>query len=227
MAVDLKRKRTTRSDTEGDVIVHGKKSSASFQASRKGFQHVVDVVSSSTTDKVLQSEHTEESEDTTATDAKKCDTTAIVSTDSTDDICTQSPERFPSLSAPPTHPSTPTADRLQTLISTSPLGTPFQRRVWSLLLEIPPGSASTYGLLATRLDSSPRAVGNALRRNPFAPQVPCHRVVAAKGRLGGFKGSRSGREMEEKTALLRSEGCVVVEDAGGMVLVGDPWSEFA
>ncbi|KAL2155469.1 hypothetical protein VTH82DRAFT_211 [Thermothelomyces myriococcoides] len=54
----------------------------------------------------------------------------------------------------------------------SPRGTPFERAVWSLTYQIPRGSFSTYALLAARLGSSPRAVGNALRRNPFAPEIP-------------------------------------------------------
>lgn len=54
--------------------------------------------------------------------------------------------------------------------------------------QIPPGSLSTYGDIAKHLDTSPRAVGNALRRNPFCPLVPCHHVVASSGALGGFFG---------------------------------------
>lgn len=54
----------------------------------------------------------------------------------------------------------------------SPRGTPFERAVWSLTYQIPVGSFSTYALLAAHLKSSPRAVGNALRRNPFAPEIP-------------------------------------------------------
>ena len=51
-------------------------------------------------------------------------------------------------------------------------GTPFERAVWQLTYQIPAGSFSTYALLAAHLKSSPRAVGNALRRNPFAPEIP-------------------------------------------------------
>ncbi|KAK6075154.1 RING-2 protein [Seiridium cupressi] len=105
--------------------------------------------------------------------------------------------------------------------------TPFEKKVWSLLCQIPPGHVSTYGLMAVRLGSSPRAVGNALRRNPFAPQVPCHRVVATGGQLGGFKGHRStngeGITIDEKKKLLRMEGVKI--DPKGRVL-GTPWSAF-
>ena len=58
------------------------------------------------------------------------------------------------------------------------------------------------------LNSSPRAVGNALRNNPFAPRVPCHRIVAADGGIGGFAGSWGvkGEHYQEKIDLLRKEG---------------------
>ncbi|KAI1495639.1 6-O-methylguanine DNA methyltransferase [Biscogniauxia marginata] len=105
--------------------------------------------------------------------------------------------------------------------------TPFEKKVWSLLCQIPPGHVSTYGLMAAHLGSSPRAVGNALRRNPFAPQVPCHRVVATGGNLGGFKGqwpkNGEGITIDEKKGLLRKEG--VRFDDKGRVL-GTPWSAF-
>ncbi|KAI0401210.1 6-O-methylguanine DNA methyltransferase [Xylaria palmicola] len=105
--------------------------------------------------------------------------------------------------------------------------TAFEKKVWTLLCQIPPGCVSTYGLMASHLGSSPRAVGNALRRNPFAPQVPCHRVVATGGALGGFKGYPSkdgeGVTIGEKKMLLRSEGVKI--DEKGRVL-GTPWSAF-
>ena len=58
------------------------------------------------------------------------------------------------------------------VLQTSARGTPFERAVWSLTAQIPRGSFSTYALLARQLGTSPRAVGNALRRNPFAPTIP-------------------------------------------------------
>ncbi len=84
-------------------------------------------------------------------------------------------------------------------------GTLFQKRVWQALTKIPQGSVRRYGELATALDSSPRAVGNACRVNPLPIIVPCHRVVAANG-LGGFMGQRSGDELDIKRWLLRHEG---------------------
>jgi len=84
-------------------------------------------------------------------------------------------------------------------------GTPFQCRVWEALRAIPPGQTVTYGALARRLGTSPRAVGGACRANPFPIVVPCHRVVGVGG-LGGFAGDRSGRRLELKRWLLRHEG---------------------
>lgn len=66
-------------------------------------------------------------------------------------------------------------------------GTAFQQRVWQALTEIPAGQVKTYGTLAQELNSSPRAVGNACRNNPFPLLVPCHRVVSASG-IGGYAG---------------------------------------
>ena len=68
-----------------------------------------------------------------------------------------------------------------------PAGTPFQRRVWDELVRIPFGETVAYGELARRVDCrSPRAVGQAVGRNPLLILIPCHRVLAANGRLGGF-----------------------------------------
>ena len=59
--------------------------------------------------------------------------------------------------------------------------TEYQTRVYTLLKQIPEGKVSTYRDLSKALSSSPRAVGGALRRNPFAPKIPCHRVIGANG----------------------------------------------
>ena len=82
----------------------------------------------------------------------------------------------------------------------------FRLRVYMELLKIPRGMTVTYGELARRLGcGSAQAVGQALRRNPFAPEVPCHRVVAANGGLCGFGGSRSPEALARKKALLEEE----------------------
>ncbi len=87
----------------------------------------------------------------------------------------------------------------------APEGTPFRQRVWKELLGIPPGRRCTYGELAARLETAPRAVGGACRANPIPLLIPCHRVVAADG-PGGFAGARTGRYMEIKRWLLDHEG---------------------
>ena len=85
--------------------------------------------------------------------------------------------------------------------------TEFRRKVYLALLDVPKGAVTTYGALAKRVGcASAQAVGGALRNNPFAPRVPCHRVLAADGSIGGFNGHRKGAEIARKIALLRSEG---------------------
>jgi O-6-methylguanine DNA methyltransferase len=82
---------------------------------------------------------------------------------------------------------------------------PFHRRVYEAARSIPRGATMTYGALAARIGAagSARAVGQALARNPFAIIVPCHRVVAAGGKIGGF--SANGGVLT-KTRLLAIEG---------------------
>ncbi len=70
----------------------------------------------------------------------------------------------------------------------SPAGTPFQRRVWDALRQIPQGETRSYLDLARSLTSGPRAVGQANGRNPIPILIPCHRVVAADGSIGGYSG---------------------------------------
>ena len=90
-----------------------------------------------------------------------------------------------------------------------PAGSAFQRRVWGALREIPVGRTLRYGELARQLGSSARAVGQACGANPYAPLVPCHRVVAAHG-LGGFAGSTdaAGELLRIKRWLLLHEGAL-------------------
>lgn len=85
--------------------------------------------------------------------------------------------------------------------------TPFQRRVYEAARRIPRGMVTTYALLARAIGcGAPRAVGQALRRNRYAPAVPCHRVIATDLRMGGFGGATRGATLREKIALLRAEG---------------------
>jgi len=83
-------------------------------------------------------------------------------------------------------------------------GTPFRHRVWAELCRIPFGETRSYAALALTLGSSARAVGNACRDNPYAPIIPCHRVVSASG-LGGYCGATEGAMVEIKIKLLRFE----------------------
>ena len=96
--------------------------------------------------------------------------------------------------------------------------TAFEARLYAACRRIPPGAVTTYGALSKLLGSSPRAVGQALRRNPFAPEVPCHRVIAASLEIGGFTGSwgLGCTSVQKKRALLAEEG-VAFDDAGKVV----------
>ena len=84
-------------------------------------------------------------------------------------------------------------------------GTDFQKSVWREMQKIPSGKVKTYGDLAKILNTSPRAVGNACRKNPVPLIVPCHRIVAAGG-IGGYGGVTSGRVLNIKRQLLQHEG---------------------
>lgn len=88
----------------------------------------------------------------------------------------------------------------------APAGTPFQRRVWAQISAIPCGQTRHYADLANALHSAPRAVGGACGANPYPLIVPCHRVVAKHGGLGGFNRARDGLLLEIKHWLLAREG---------------------
>ncbi len=83
-------------------------------------------------------------------------------------------------------------------------GTKFQLKVWEYLKTIPKGSVKTYKEVAIALKKpkSIRAVANACGKNPYAPKIPCHRVIRSDGGLGGYSG-RGG--VKTKLRLLRSE----------------------
>ena len=85
----------------------------------------------------------------------------------------------------------------------SRLPTPFEEAVYAVVRRIPRGQTRSYRWVAEQLGDSElaRAVGNALHRNPYAPRVPCHRVVRTDGSLGGFAGGTA-----KKLTLLRQEG---------------------
>ena len=83
-------------------------------------------------------------------------------------------------------------------------GTDYQLKVWDQIRKISFGKTKTYGEIAKKIKSGPRAVGNACRRNQLLLLVPCHRVVSASG-LGGFMGDHSGKLVQRKQWLLNHE----------------------
>ncbi len=84
-------------------------------------------------------------------------------------------------------------------------GMNFHQRVWAVITQIPEGKVATYADVARQLGTNGyRAVGQALNRNPYAPAVPCHRVVGSDGKLTGFAGG-----LPKKQRLLQSEGVAV------------------
>ena len=90
----------------------------------------------------------------------------------------------------------------------------FNEKVWALTARIPSGHVTTYGRIAERLGGgAARAVGQALHRNPYAPRVPCHRVVGADGSLTGFAGG-----LARKRRMLQEEGVAVT---GGRIALAE------
>jgi len=86
-----------------------------------------------------------------------------------------------------------------------PAGTTFQRRVWEQISAIPCGQTNTYGQLAKNLKNAPRAVGQACGANFYPIVIPCHRVIATGGGLGGFNRERGGFLLDVKRWLLDHE----------------------
>ena len=96
-------------------------------------------------------------------------------------------------------------------------GMSFNQKVWALTARVPSGRVTTYGEVARALGTRAyRAVGNALNRNPYAPTVPCHRVVGSNGALTGFAGG-----LAKKRRLLAAEGVPLTNDR---VDVAEPFS---
>ena len=89
----------------------------------------------------------------------------------------------------------------------APTGSPLELRVWQLMSEIPYGETRTYGAFARALGVPARDVGEACGRNSLPIFIPCHRVMAADGRLGGYSG---GQGSETKRRLLVLEGALLV-----------------
>ena len=87
-------------------------------------------------------------------------------------------------------------------------GTKFQIKVWKFISKIPKGSLKTYKQVAIGIKrpKSARAVANACGKNPYAPKIPCHRVIRSDGALGGYSG-RGG--IKKKLSLLKSEKALI------------------
>jgi methylated-DNA-[protein]-cysteine S-methyltransferase len=89
-------------------------------------------------------------------------------------------------------------------------GMSFNQKVWAVCARVPEGRVTTYAAIARKLGSQAyRAVGNAMNRNPYAPKVPCHRVVGSDGSLTGF-----AHGLDRKREMLQAEG---VKLMGGRV----------
>ncbi len=85
--------------------------------------------------------------------------------------------------------------------------TAFEQKVYNAISRIPAGRVSTYSLVGKAIGcTSAQAIGQALKRNPFAPKVPCHRVISSSLAIGGYSGSTSGEKIKRKLKLLANEG---------------------
>ena len=99
---------------------------------------------------------------------------------------------------------------IRRIVETDSRITNFQRKVYLALLEVPRGTTVSYKELGEMIGcKSARAIGQALKRNPFAPDVPCHRVINSDGTIGGFHGQRDGEMIDKKQKLLESEGYIL------------------
>ena len=84
---------------------------------------------------------------------------------------------------------------------------PFSHQVYRLVKKVPRGRVTTYKAVAEALGTKAyQAVGQALRRNPNPKAIPCHRVVASEGSLGGFFGRKTKEALVKKKELLKKEG---------------------
>jgi len=84
-------------------------------------------------------------------------------------------------------------------------GTTHQRRVWNVIQDIPTGKTTSYAEIAQQLHSAPRAVGRACGANRLPIIIPCHRVIAKNGGLGGFMNASEGNPLQIKKWLLQHE----------------------
>ena len=95
--------------------------------------------------------------------------------------------------------------------------TAFQQRVYDAVCLIPRGKVTTYKSLAEFINcASAQAIGQALARNPFAPKVPCHRIIRTDGSLGGFIGTKDSSVVQLKIDRLAEEG-IFFDDQGTLI----------
>ena len=87
-------------------------------------------------------------------------------------------------------------------------GTKFQKKVWNYLKTIRKGTVKSYKQVAIAINKpkSARAVANAVGKNPFAPKIPCHRVIRSDGSLGGYSGKGG---IQQKRQLLKLEKVLI------------------
>jgi len=82
-----------------------------------------------------------------------------------------------------------------------------KNKVYDILRKVPKGRVTTYKEIAKAVDTKAyQAIGQILKRNPYAPDVPCHRVVRSDGTIGGFRGRREGKAVTDKKNMLKKEG---------------------
>ena len=88
------------------------------------------------------------------------------------------------------------------------IGTKFQLKVWGFLKKIPRGRVKTYSQVAKAIGKplAVRAIANAIGKNPYAPKIPCHRVIRKNGSLGGYSGKGG---IKTKRLLLKKEGIML------------------
>ena len=98
-----------------------------------------------------------------------------------------------------------------------PMGTAHQQKVWQAMIDIPYGQTDTYGNLAKTIGSAAQPVGTACGRNPIPIIIPCHRVLASGGGMGGFSGDGG---LYTKRALLVLEGALSVEHGYALEMSG-------
>ncbi len=99
-----------------------------------------------------------------------------------------------------------------------PMGTKHQEKVWKAMRTIPYGETRSYGDVAKELKSAAQAVGTACGRNPIPILIPCHRILASAGKMGGYSGDGG---LHTKKAPLVLEGALSVEEGKALEASGD------